>query len=90
MNTYDNTITKKEHDFRKKDQDDTASSRTKKASKLSPIERLVISMKNKIGVNISTEESSRIINSIPAEKDSEETAKSLIEALNRKKLSVLT
>lgn len=86
MNTYDNTISKKEHDFRKKDQDNTASSRTKKASKLSPIERLVISMKNKIGVNISTEESSRIINSIPTEKDSEETAKSLIEALNRKKI----
>lgn len=86
LNNYDNAIAKKEPVLRNKRQDDTPStSRATTASKLSPIERLAISIKNKIGVNISTEESRRIINSIPAEKDSEETPKSLIEALNKKK-----
>jgi hypothetical protein len=86
LNNYDNAIAKKEPVLRNKRQDDTPStSRATTASKLSPIERLAISIKNKIGVNISTEESRRILNSIPAEKDSEETPKSLIEALNKKK-----
>ncbi len=86
LNNYDNTIAKKEPVLRNKGQDDTPStSRATTARRLTPLDRVAISIKNKIGVNISTEESQRIINSIPAEKDSEETPKSLIKALNRKK-----
>ncbi len=96
MNTHDNIRTKKHDNLSRGESASSSysplqsvehapsSSRTT-ACKLSPIERLTINIKNKLGVNISTKESSRIINSIYAEEDSEQTTKSLEKAIERKK-----